>query len=56
MYLYLLGRPVMKTACIKIDVNNGTLSMEFDDKSIRFNIFQAIWYSNDINSRVEQVF
>ncbi|KAL5574040.1 hypothetical protein UlMin_023637 [Ulmus minor] len=35
----LLGRPFMKTARTKIDVHNGTLTMEFDGESISFNIF-----------------
>ncbi|XP_031272549.1 uncharacterized protein LOC116131037 [Pistacia vera] len=30
----LLGRPFMKTACTKIDVYNGTLTMEFDGEII----------------------
>ncbi|KAL5579714.1 hypothetical protein UlMin_012156 [Ulmus minor] len=35
----LLGRPFMKIARTKIDVHNGTLTMEFDGESISFNIF-----------------
>ncbi|XP_060969695.1 uncharacterized protein LOC133036933 [Cannabis sativa] len=38
----LLGRPFMKTARAKIDVHKGTLTMEFDGKTIRFNIFSAM--------------
>ncbi|KAL5573536.1 hypothetical protein UlMin_023133 [Ulmus minor] len=38
----LLGRPFMKTARTKIDVHNGTLTMEFDGESISFNIFEAM--------------
>ncbi|KAL5554722.1 hypothetical protein UlMin_042123 [Ulmus minor] len=37
----LLGRPFMKTARTKINVHNGTLTMEFDAESISFNIFQS---------------
>ncbi|XP_062093915.1 uncharacterized protein LOC133799944 [Humulus lupulus] len=37
-----LGRPFMKTARTKIDVHDGTLTMEFDGETIRFNIFEAM--------------
>lgn len=33
----ILGRPFLKTAKTKIDVENGTLSMEFDGKVINFH-------------------
>ncbi|KAL5544769.1 hypothetical protein UlMin_008553 [Ulmus minor] len=46
----LLGRPFMKTARTKIDVHNGTLTMEFDGESISFNIFEAMRYPSDIHS------
>ncbi|XP_027169012.1 uncharacterized protein LOC113768743 [Coffea eugenioides] len=35
----LLGRPFLSTARTKIDVNEGTLSMEFDGETVNFNIF-----------------
>ncbi|XP_071919956.1 uncharacterized protein [Coffea arabica] len=35
----LLGRPFLSTARTKIDVNEGTLSMEFDGEIVNFNIF-----------------
>ncbi|XP_073138467.1 uncharacterized protein [Henckelia pumila] len=35
----LLGRPFLKTSKSIIDVNNGTLTMEFDGKIVKFNIF-----------------
>ncbi|XP_026378815.1 uncharacterized protein LOC113273285 [Papaver somniferum] len=35
----LLGRPFLSTAGTKIDVQNGTLTMEFDGAIIHFNIF-----------------
>ena len=38
----LLGRPFLKTAKAKIDVHDGTLSMEFDNEIVRFNIFEAM--------------
>ncbi|XP_052621445.1 uncharacterized protein LOC128127117 [Lactuca sativa] len=46
----LLGRPFMSTAKTKIDVANGTLSMEFDGEVINFNIFEAMRYPSDIHS------
>ncbi|OMO83908.1 hypothetical protein CCACVL1_11095 [Corchorus capsularis] len=38
----LLGRPFLRTARTKIDVHNGTLSMEFDGEVIKFNIHKAM--------------
>ncbi|XP_027185158.1 uncharacterized protein LOC113783270 [Coffea eugenioides] len=46
----LLGRPFLSTARTKIDVNEGTLSMEFDEKIVNFNIFDAMKYPNETNS------
>ena len=46
----LLGRPFMKTARTKIDVYNGTLTMEFDGEIVRFNIFEAMRYPSDLNA------
>ncbi|XP_026378253.1 uncharacterized protein LOC113272661 [Papaver somniferum] len=46
----LLGRPFMKTAKTVIDVDNGTLTMEFDDEKICFNIFGAMRYPSDVYS------
>lgn len=46
----LLGRPFLKTAHTKIDVNNGILTMEFDKEVIRFTIFDAIRYPSDCES------
>ena len=40
----ILGRPFLKTAKTKIDVHAGTLSMEFGDDIIQFNIFDAMKY------------
>ena len=37
----LRGTPFMKTARTKIDVYNGTLTIEFDGEIVRFNIFEA---------------
>ncbi|XP_071905864.1 uncharacterized protein [Coffea arabica] len=40
----LLGRPFLSTARTKIDVNKGTLSMEFDGEIVHFNIFESMKY------------
>lgn len=45
----LLGIPFMKTACNKIDIHNGTLTMEFDKEFVCFNIIKEMRYPNDIN-------
>ena len=34
----------------KIDVYNGTLTMEFDGEIVRFNIFEAMRYPSDLNA------
>ncbi|KAL0409389.1 UNVERIFIED_CONTAM: hypothetical protein Sradi_1873300 [Sesamum radiatum] len=44
----LLGRPFLKTARTKIDVHNGTLTMEFDGEIIRVNIFDSMRYPSDL--------
>nr|KYP34408.1 hypothetical protein KK1_044635 [Cajanus cajan] len=38
----ILGRPFLRTARTKIDVLVGTLSMEFGDYIVQFNIFEAM--------------
>ncbi|XP_024979008.1 uncharacterized protein LOC112516221 [Cynara cardunculus var. scolymus] len=48
--LILLGRPFLKTSKTKIDVHDGTLTMEFDDEVIKFNIYDAIRYPSDVSS------
>ncbi|XP_068344163.1 uncharacterized protein [Pyrus communis] len=45
-----LGRPFMKTARTKIDVFNGTLTMEFDGEVINFNLSESIKYPFDDHS------
>ena len=45
--LLLLGRRFFKTARTKIDVHEGTLSMEFDGVAIKFSINKAMKYPND---------
>ncbi|CAH9079808.1 unnamed protein product [Cuscuta epithymum] len=37
----LLGRPFLKTSQTKIDVSNGSLTLEFDDQKVEFNIFDS---------------
>ncbi|KAH9734147.1 hypothetical protein KPL71_017278 [Citrus sinensis] len=46
----MLGRPFLKTARSKIDVHDGTLTMEFDGEVIRLNIFEAMRYPSDVHS------
>ncbi|XP_026439056.1 uncharacterized protein LOC113337654 [Papaver somniferum] len=46
----LLGRPFLSTAGTKIDVQNGTLTMEFDGAVIHFNIFETMIYPSDVKS------
>ncbi|RDX98235.1 hypothetical protein CR513_18871, partial [Mucuna pruriens] len=38
----ILGRPFLMTSRTKIDVHVGTLSMEFGDTLVQFNIFEAM--------------
>ena len=46
----LLGQPFIKAARIKIDVYNGTLTMEFDGEVVRFNIFEDMRYPSDVHT------
>ncbi|KAM2016476.1 hypothetical protein ACFX16_046885 [Malus domestica] len=46
----LLGRPFMKMARTKIDVFNGTLSMEFDGEVVNFNLSDSIKYPSEDHS------
>ncbi|XP_075507417.1 uncharacterized protein LOC142544242 [Primulina tabacum] len=46
----LLGRPFMKTARTKIDVEEGTLPVEFDGEIVKFSIFDAMKYPNENHS------
>ncbi|KAL4652146.1 hypothetical protein ACB092_01G211900 [Castanea dentata] len=45
--LILLGIPFSKTSKTKIDVHNGTLTMEFDGEILKFNIYDAMNYPGD---------
>ncbi|XP_075504481.1 uncharacterized protein LOC142541918 [Primulina tabacum] len=42
--LILLGRPFLKTSKSVIDVNSGTLTMEFDGEIVKFNISDTMKY------------
>ena len=44
----LLGRPFLKTAKTKIDVDGGSLTMEFDGEVTYFKIFEADKHSNEV--------
>ncbi|XP_071921856.1 uncharacterized protein [Coffea arabica] len=46
----LMGRPFMSTARTKIDVHEGTLSVEFDGEKVMFNIFDAMKHPVDTES------
>ncbi|KAK5833700.1 hypothetical protein PVK06_017553 [Gossypium arboreum] len=46
----LLGRPFLSTASIKIDVRSRTLTMEFDGKMVKFNVYDAISHPSEILS------
>ncbi|XP_023765553.1 uncharacterized protein LOC111914041 [Lactuca sativa] len=46
----LLGRPFMSTTKTKIDVANGTLSMEYHGEVINFNNVEVMRYPSDIHS------
>jgi len=46
----ILGRPFLKTTRTKIDVHAGTLSMEFDDIVVRFNILDAMKHPSEDHS------
>jgi len=46
----ILGRPFFKTARTKIDVHAGTLSMEFDDIVVRFNILDSMKHPSEDHS------
>ena len=40
----ILGRPFLKIVKTKIDMHSGTLSMEFGDSKVHFNLFDAMRY------------
>ncbi|KAJ9167536.1 hypothetical protein P3X46_022182 [Hevea brasiliensis] len=48
--LILFGRPFLKTAKTKINMDEGTLTMEFDGETVKFNIFDSMKYPADDHS------
>ncbi|KAL0337736.1 UNVERIFIED_CONTAM: hypothetical protein Scaly_2048700 [Sesamum calycinum] len=44
------SRPFMKTAKTKIDVDKGTLSVEFGGEIVKFNISEAMKYPNELQA------
>ncbi|RDY09992.1 hypothetical protein CR513_05551, partial [Mucuna pruriens] len=46
----ILGRPFLMTARTKIDVHTGTLSMEFSDTLVQFNILEAMKHPTEDHS------
>ncbi|KAJ9169980.1 hypothetical protein P3X46_018117 [Hevea brasiliensis] len=48
--LILFRRPFLQIAKTKIDVDDGTLTMEFDGETVKFNIFDAMKYPTDDHS------
>ncbi|CAN6552449.1 unnamed protein product [Malus baccata var. baccata] len=46
----ILGRPFLRMARTKIDVYDGTLTMEIDGESVKFRIFNAMRYPSDFES------
>ncbi|XP_050136107.1 uncharacterized protein LOC126611790 [Malus sylvestris] len=46
----ILGRQLLRTARMKIDVYNGTLTMEIDGENVKFRIFNAMRYPSDFES------
>ncbi|XP_043810700.1 uncharacterized protein LOC122723222 [Manihot esculenta] len=45
----LLGRPFLSTARTKIDVHDGTLTMEFEGEVIKFNVYDAMKYPHNMS-------
>ncbi|CAN6716366.1 unnamed protein product [Malus baccata var. baccata] len=46
----ILGRPFLRTARTKIDVYDGTLTMEIEGESVKFRIFNAMRYPSELES------
>ncbi|CAN6542031.1 unnamed protein product [Malus baccata var. baccata] len=46
----ILGRPFLRTARTKIDVYDGTLTMEIDGENVKFRIFNAMRYPSELES------
>ncbi|RDX82103.1 hypothetical protein CR513_37148, partial [Mucuna pruriens] len=48
--ILILGKPFLITARTKVDVHVGTLSMEFGDTLVQFNIFEAMKHPTEDHS------
>ncbi|KAG8481289.1 hypothetical protein CXB51_026098 [Gossypium anomalum] len=46
----LLRRPFLSTTNTKIDVRSGILTMEFDGEVVKFNVYKAMRYPDDVQS------
>ncbi|CAN6580777.1 unnamed protein product [Malus baccata var. baccata] len=46
----ILGRPFLRTVRTKIDVYDGTLTMEIDGEMVKFRIFNAMRYPSELES------
>ncbi|XP_070669151.1 uncharacterized protein [Malus domestica] len=46
----ILGRPFLRTAHTKIDVYDGTLTMEIDGEIVKFRIFNVMRYPSELKS------
>ncbi|XP_040948598.1 uncharacterized protein [Gossypium hirsutum] len=46
----LLGKPFLSTASAKIDVRSGTLTMEFNDEIVKFNVYEAMGHPNSLSN------
>ena len=46
----ILGRPFMMTACTKIDVHAGSLTMEIGDEKVQFNVLEAMKHPTEDHS------
>ena len=45
----LLGRPFLRTSSTKIDMHDGTITMEFDGEAIKFNIYDSMKSPCDVS-------
>lgn len=45
----MLGRPFISTIKTKIDVQDGTFTIEFDEDVVRFNVYDAIKYLTNLS-------
>ena len=46
----MLGRSFLKTSRTNINVHDGTLTIEFDNEIIKFNIYDSMKYPSDDHS------